>query len=127
MTDILFLDNNTQSGELEISGAGAHVITAGINKADTAADESRGKITIAANVAGNAVTFDGQVGDVANNKSIKHLHILNNNAAGSVILQGGNFHIAKIQATGAGALKLNQANGQYKFGEIVLDLSLIHI
>lgn len=121
VTDVLFLDNESQSGELEISGAGVHAITGGINKAATAADEARGKVTIAANVGANAVTFDGQIGDIANNKSIKHLHILNNNAGGSVVLEGGNVHIAKIQAAGAGILKLNQANGQYKFGEIVLD------
>ncbi len=122
VTDILFLDNKTQSGELEISGAGGHVITGGINSAAGAADETRGKITIAANVGANAVTFAGKIGDTANKKGINHLHILNNDAGGSVILQGGtDVHIAKVQAAGAGTLKLNEADAKFKFGEIVLD------
>ena len=121
VTDVLFLDNKSQSGELEIAGAGAHAITGGINSAAAAADETRGTVTIAADVAGNAVTFDGQIGDTANKKGIRLLNILNDNAGGSVVLEGGDVHIAKIQAAGQGILKLNEADANYKFGEIALD------
>jgi outer membrane autotransporter protein len=118
--EVLFLDDQTQTGELEVFGAAAHNITGDINK-NIGADESRGKIIIANDVGANAVTFKGQIGDTANKKAINHLHILNNNAGGSVILEGGDVHIEKIQAVGAGSLKLNEANAKYKFGEIVVD------
>lgn len=118
--EVAFLDDQTQTGELEIFNAGAHDITGDINK-NIGADESRGKITIANDVGANAVTFDGQIGDTANKKAINHLHILNNNAGGSVVLEGGDVHIGKIQAAGAGSLKLNEADAKYKFGEIVVD------
>ena len=118
--EVLFLDDQTQTGELEVFGAAAHNITGDINK-NIGADESRGKIVIANDVGANAVTFKGQIGDTANKKAINHLHILNNNAGGSVVLEGGDVHIEKIQAVGAGSLKLNEANAKYKFGEIVVD------
>lgn len=117
--EVSFLDDVTKKGELEIYGAGAnHAITGDIK---TIADEARGKITIANDVADKSVTFDGNIGEIANNKALSHLHILNNHANGSVVLTGGDVHIRKIQAAGAGALKLNEANANYKFGEIVLD------
>lgn len=118
--EVLFLDDQTQTGELEVFGAAVHNITGDINK-NIGADESRGKIIIANDVGTNAVTFKGQIGDTANKKAINHLHILNNNAGGSVVLEGGDVHIEKIQAAGAGSLKLNEANAKYKFGEIVVD------
>ena len=117
--DLSFVDDVSKKGELEIYGAAAHTITGNINKA--IADESRGKIIIANDVGANAVTFKGQIGDTANKKAINHLHILNNNVGSSVVLEGGDVHIEKIQAVGAGSLKLNAPNGKYKFGEIVVD------
>lgn len=117
--NVSFLDNVSKGGELEIYGATPHAITGDINKT-IAVDEARGKVTIAADVGANAVTLTGQIGDTANNKAISHLHILNNNANGSVVLVG-DAHIRKIQAAGAGDLKLNKADANYKFGEIVLD------
>lgn len=123
--NVSFLDNVSKGGELVIYGAAPHGIAGNINK-NIDADEARGKITIAGGgvvgtaVGANAVTFAGQIGDTANNKAVSHLHILNNDAGGSVVL-GGDAHIRKIQAAGAGDLKLNKAAANYKFGQIILD------
>ncbi|MDP4708386.1 MAG: hypothetical protein NWS20_00040, partial [Rickettsiaceae bacterium] len=104
-------DAEDSAGTLLIKGPNNATITSDIAKANL----DKGIVRIDADVAGNVVEFQGQIGDKADANALNLLEIGANTTAR--FTTNGNVHINTVKLLGDGIVELSKAAGNFKIGK----------